>query len=152
MRRFIFFNILLLLFAVPVLCQDDQGKVRLPDSVMKDVLHDIIKSTIKPPADEQLVYLPNMGLGTDWLPEIKNVEFVLLEKNGNQGYGREIYFWKDLRKEKGVYKIDFGHGDPGCSASGATWAFQVVNSEVKDLHTDGGWGSGCSAGSGWSPK
>src|SRR4051794_14159787 len=109
MKQFIYWSVVLLLVAIPSLGQSDTDDITLPDAVMKDVLYDIVKSTIEPPKDVQLVYLANMELGSDWLPEIRNVEFVLLDKNGNEGYGRAVYFWKNLRKEKGAYLIDFGN-------------------------------------------
>ena len=143
MRHLILLSIFAILFAVPSLSQDKADEVVLPDSVMKDVLRKIAASEVKPPKDERLIHVANQGLGTDWLPEIKDVDFVLLDKDSQHRYAHDLYFWKDLRKQKDFYLIDFGYGDVYCSAHGSTWVFRVVDGEAKDIRPDGGWGSAC---------
>jgi hypothetical protein len=142
MKHFIRICIFTVLFVIPSVGQDKEAEVVLPDSVMQDVLRQIAANVIKPAKGERLIYVANQGLGTDWLPEIKNVDFVLLDNDHVHGYRHPVYFWKDLREEKGSYLIDFGRGDV-CSASGGTWSFGVVDSKVEDLHPVGGWGSAC---------
>ena len=136
---------LILLLSGLSFSQDKSADLSLPDSVMKELLKEIVKSTLTPPNETQLVYVANQGLGVDWLPEIRNVKYVLLDKINNS-YGQDIYFWKNLQKKDGLYWIDFGFGDPNCTARGTTFSFEVVDMRIKDLQQTYGWGSVCCRG------
>ena len=122
MKHCILICIFAVLFVIPLLGQDKAAEVQLPDSVMQDVLHQIAATVVKPAKGERLIYVANQGLGMDWLPKIKNIDFVLLDNDRDHGYGHAVYFWQNLREEKGSYLIDFGRGDI-CSSSGGTWSF-----------------------------
>ena len=134
---------LLTIFAIAGFGQDKSDGVALPDEMMEQVVRTVVQATIKPPKEQQLFYFANEGVRTEWLPEIENVTYVLLDKNEKHRYDREVYFFTQLEEKDKKYQITFAFGDPGCSAHGETWTFSVVDSQVKDLKRKWGWGSAC---------
>lgn len=143
MKHFCLAVVFLTIFAIAGFGQDKSDDVALPDEVMGQVVRTVVQATIKPPKEQQLFYFANDGVRTEWLPDIENVTYVLLDKNEKHWYNREVYFFTQLEKKDKKYQITFAFGDPGCSAHGETWTFSVADSQVKDLKREWGWGSAC---------
>lgn len=124
-------------------------KANVPDAVMKQVVRRIIKWYFGPRSQPRKIYLLDKGIKRSWLPEVKNVEFVLVPSEGEKPPSVEgVYFFREPVVEGKSFSIGFGFGDPDCTSTGDYWSFRLDKNRVRLWLPPGGWGSGCSSGSG----
>lgn len=131
---------LTLFIAVPAIAQDDKP-VFVPDFAMEKVVRRIVTWYFKPRTKPKKVYFAAEGIRKEWLPQIKNIEFVVL-----QTYDQPVYFFQNQENLGGRFTVHFGFGDPHCDATGDTWAFRIIDKRVKLFNMwASGWGMGCAA-------
>lgn len=128
---------------------DDILYTLVPSAARKQVVKRIVTWYFKSPKKPQTIYVAAQNIQKEWLPTIRNIEFVILEKQPPKGYERKVYFFRPLEMQKGSFLLPFGYGDPDCDSIGDTWSFRVNGSRVKQLKQAWlGWGTGCATGSG----
>ena len=141
---------LLLFISASVSGQSDDEEIRLPNEVMQDVVARVLRDKFKPGDSPKTVELYEEGLSWEWLPSIRNVFFVLVSKKEIESREVEVHFFKAKarRDKKGNIFVDFGFGNPFCSASGSTWSYSEKKGPSSLRAFSGGWGMGCGHGSG----
>ncbi len=149
MKKILLLGCLLICFHTPLFSQEttDEPKIILPDAVMEQVVKRIVTWYFKSPKKPKTIYFAAKNIKKEWLPAINNIEFVVLEHHEPDGYGRKVFFFREVERAGKGFDIGFGHGDPNCWAIGDPWAFRVKNSRVRLWQVSGGWGSGCAFGS-----
>jgi hypothetical protein len=127
---------------------DEDAPVQVPDTAMAQVVRRILTWYFKPRSKPKTIYLSADGIKKEWLPEIKNIEFLLLsDEEIEQMEG--VYFFKKLGFLNGKYEIGFAFGNPNCSYSGlGVWNFRITKQTVRLWELNGGFGGGCASGSG----
>lgn len=123
-------------------------KLIVPAEIMRQVVQGILQRQFRPSNRPRRVYLWENGVESDWLPEIRNVEFVLLNDNGVAGREHGLFFFQEPAYQNGAHTINFGYGDPSCGATGDTWDFTMKGGITVVRPTARGWGTGCGNGSG----
>ena len=146
MLRLLLISLLFAVLSFPALAQGEEKPVTVPDAAMQQVVRRVVTWYFKPRTKPKTIYFSNQGIKADWLPNIRNINFVLVEPDSPESHERGVYFFKDVRIESREYLVDFGFGDPGCRARGDTWSFRVVRSRLRLYQINGGFGSLCSAG------
>jgi len=138
----------LLVVSVPVLAQqDEQRKVDMPDNVMKEVVSRVLTWYFKPRTKSKKIYLSNDLIKQEWLPEIKNIEFVIEPENTDRLY----YLFGPIERKGNNFDINFGRftgcRENCCYTTGDTWRFRVIGKRVRLFQASSGWGgSGCGWG------
>lgn len=160
-KVFYIIAILLSISVCAVHAQDQDFDKSNFDGVPKEVMRDVIRriliyefepvSTPKQVLLAKQIYLSGPGsegyiftIEQSWLPEIKNVEFHLSEDHSD----KDVYFFKELDPEKNIHQIGFAFGNPTCGYSGKQWKFRVSGKRSRLWQVSGGFGGGCSTGSG----
>lgn len=140
MKHFFSLAVLLLCLAGPTLAQDDETIV-LPDAVMKQVVHRIVTFYFKPRRSASTIYFSDENIKTEWLPNIKNIRFVLLPR-AEDHHGQNGYVITGLDRADDGYTIGFGYGEIGYVGGGygVTWSFRVIGNKVRLRPTRGGFG------------
>jgi hypothetical protein len=128
-----------------VSAQQNDPAPPVPDKIMRQVVSRIFESYFKPSPKLRTIIVWRHILKPEWSPKIKNVKFVLVDDKKIAGRS-DIYFFKDLHREGSHFTIEFGRGDPGCSATGDQWAFRINRGQVRVWHVASGWGTDCSSG------
>jgi hypothetical protein len=147
MNRFLLISSLFVFISFPVSAQQsDEKPVTVPEDAMEQVVRRIVTWYFKPRTKSKTIYLSNSGIKAEWLPNIRNIKFVLVEPNSPEADYPGVYFFKDVRLDTGVYSVDFGFGEPTCDATGDTWSFRWEGSRVR-LYQNGNWGSACGSDS-----
>jgi len=138
MKRVWLVAILVLTLAAETCAQDDE-RVVLPDTVMKQVVSRMIRWYFKPSRKLTTIYFSDKNLKKAWLPEIRGVRFIVLDSNETQG-DRRGYVIDDLTRTKRGYLTGLGYGDIGCGGKGEgrSWTFRVSSDRVIGLRPDGG--------------
>lgn len=142
-RQSLFIAILVSSFAALGFAQttDEEAKVIVPEPAMREVVRRILIYSFKPRNKRTEIRLYERGIKSEWLPEIKNVEFQLVPEAENDSI-ENVYFFNLVTLEKGVYGIGFGFGNPNCEARGNTFYFRLAKQKVK-LWLGDGFGMGC---------
>ncbi|MBK8466571.1 MAG: hypothetical protein IPL32_12130 [Chloracidobacterium sp.] len=146
MKRIILIGCLLIGFSTSLFSQEssDEPKITLPDAVMEQVVKRIVTWYFKPSKKPKTIYFASENIKKEWLPQINNIKFVVLEKPAPNHYPRKVYFFKEIEKLNKGFGIRFGYGDPDCEAIGDPWAFRFNDNRVKLWQIEGNWLSFCS--------
>ena len=118
---------------------------------MHEVVGRILRDEFEPGDAPRTVELYDDGLRWEWLPSIKNIFFVLLSKQEIESREVEVHFFKKKarRDASGKIFVDFGFGDPFCSAAGTTWSYKEKDGPASIHAISVGWGMGCCSGTGY---
>lgn len=138
----------MLFLAIGTNAQDAREKetVSLPDYVMSQVVQRIVIEHFKGRRSGEFLFSEKY-IDREWMPKMDKIKFVFVDEADD----KEVHFFKEPTRDGEVYEIDFGWGDPTCSAMGDTWQFRISNSKVRDLtKTSTGWGMGCGRSRGYS--
>lgn len=120
----------------------------VPDHVMKAVVQRMVSWYFKPSDMPRKVYFSDQLIRREWLPNIKNIEFVVLTPEEISKRGVKVNFFASVEVREGIFKVKYGVGD-GCSASGGVWYFWVWSDRLRLWKSENeGWGSGCGNGDG----
>jgi hypothetical protein len=149
MKRFVVISFILIGLALSLIAQDDNDEVEptIPDFAMKEVVRRVVTWYFKPRNTPRTIYFSGKGIKKEWLPSIRNIEFIVLEKDSPR-YDGPVYFFQHPRSLGKGFTIEFGRGDPECHAIGDTWGFHIAGERVHLFQAGGGWGMGCSASAG----
>ena len=123
----------------------------LPQDAMRQIVPRILKWYFKPRSAPKQIRLAARGIKREWLPEIRNIEFVLVsdEELGQTG---NVFFFKYYEPVKDRYEIGFAYGEPDCSSTGDIWYFRVSERKVRLWRPENmGFGSGCGSGEDYGP-
>ena len=143
-KLFLLLPMIIVCLAATAADAQEKAEPSLPDYVMKQVVERIVIDHFDDPQRSGVVYFSAKNIKREWLPKIANIEFVFVPKAD----GREVHFFKAPERVGEIYTIDFGSGDPDCSASGMTWQFQVIRGKLTNFEFgNSGWGMGCGCGS-----
>lgn len=135
------------IFVFSCFAQDESKEIVLEPEVAREVVGRILQDKFKPAKEPITVELFEEGLKWDWLPSTENVFFVLVSRSEIEAREVEVYFFKPkARLSKGEISVDFGFGNPFCSASGSTWSYKEKNGPKSLRAFSGGWGMGCGSG------
>jgi hypothetical protein len=143
-KQYALLTLTFFLLGLPIAAQDEEAKVVLPDSVMQQVVSRVVKWHFRPARKPRTVYISEVNIKAEWLPEIKNIKFQLVPRP-TDGYGDPMHFFGDLTKEKTGFLIVYAFGQPDCDANGETWFFRVIKGKVKLSTNLGGFGAACGA-------
>jgi hypothetical protein len=143
-KLFVVLPLVVLSFVSSISAQDEENVVVLPDSIMEQVVRKVVADHVISEKGVTEFFIAERGIRREWLPEMKNITFIIVADSKLGGFEKEVHFFKKPRLIEGQYEIDFGFGDPDCSASGDTWQFEIVGDVVKVTRTSGGWGIGFS--------
>lgn len=138
---------IVMLLLAPVVLQA-QSEKPISDAALSEMIGIVLRDEFKPADEPKTIYLSERFLKPAWLPKIRNITFVLitdkeLKERGKAHFLKKAPYWED-----GIVRVDFGFGDPECSASGGSWLFHVNGDKVERVTgRGGGWGSNCSGGS-----
>jgi hypothetical protein len=125
--------------------QDETKTVVVEEQVMKQVVRRILIWNFKPRNQKKIIYLADKGIQKSWLPEIKGIEFRLLNES-EVVEKHKVYFFTELEKRPlSKYYIGFAFGDPDCEYTGTSWVFRISKEKVKLWQPNGGFGAGCSS-------
>ncbi len=126
-----------------------ENEIDLEPGTMREITRRVLQNEFKPSKEPRTVELYEEGLRWEWLPVIRNVNFVLVSKSEIETRKIEVYFFKSkAKREKGVVFVDFGFGDPFCYASGSTYSYKATKGPTFIRPISGGWGMGCNHGTG----
>ena len=147
MKHFLLFlsAIILLFSANPIKAQDEETPV-IPDVAMQQVVKRVVEWYFKPANRPRTIYVYSRGIKSKWLPKIKNIEFAVVDDDSMKEH--DVYFFQQLRRKGKGFTIEFGYGDPNCSAMGDYWGFRIESAEVRLWQIASGWGMGCSSSAG----
>lgn len=117
---------------------EEDAEVVLPAPVMEQVVKRMVRWYFKPPKKPKTIYFSAENIRKEWLPKIKNIEFVLLEKPERYPYERKVYRFEEVDVSGRGFRIPFSYGDGGChtlkeASAGDTWSFRVRGSTVYAL-------------------
>lgn len=117
---------------------------------MREVVGRILRDKFERGESPKTVELYEDGLRWEWLPPIENIFFVLVSKQEIKSREIEVHFFKKKarRDASGEIFIDFGFGDPFCSAAGTTWSYKENDGPASVHAISAGWGMGCCRGTG----
>jgi len=119
--------------------------IKLPDSVMKQVVSRILRYEFKSPRREKRVKLDSTHIPRDWLPDIKNIRFELIDPDTTADKDAKIFSLFELTKvEENHYQISVGWLDP-CSGEGPVFTFWLKKQRVRLWYTNTTWASQCGA-------
>ena len=147
-------------FATNVFAQDEEEvltpdeKMELvvpPDNVMKQVVQKMVTEYFKPTDNPQKVYFFDRMIKKEWMPSIRNVEFIVLNPEQAKVRGKKAHVFSSIEKRKdGLFRVLYGFGDPECgTTTGDIWYFRLSLGQVVIWKAKNeGWGSGCGNGSG----
>ena len=137
MKRFFLIVVLAICLSPAVFAQDEgeDPRVTLPDVFMEQLVTRIVNWYFKPAKKPKRVYFGG-NIKKEWLPKIKNIEFVIPEKSE-----RPVFYFGDILKYSGRHRIDFGYGKACEGSIGDYWTFMVVGSRVRSLKPSGSWES-----------
>jgi len=147
MKRTMFIALIVSCLAGVSFPQDNE-EVKLPDSVMRQMVNRIVTWHFKPRQRRTTLYFwnPDIQIKNEWLPNIRNIEFVVLQDTQGST-GRKGYTIANLLKHRhGLYTIGLGYGDLNCGeGSGGTWAFRITRRGIRLWQTTEkwGWGTAC---------
>lgn len=129
------------------LAQSEAGELEaLPPEAMRRVVPRILTWYFKPRKEPKEIRLAARGVRPEWLPAIKNIEFVLVPDAELDRSGA-VFFFNYYEPKKDLYEIGFGYGEPDCSAIGDMWRFRLSKQKVRLWKPPGeSFGSGCSSG------
>lgn len=122
-----------------------------PDNVMKQVVQKMLTEYFKPSEAPQKIYFFDRMIKKEWMPLIRNVEFIVLNSEQAKLRGKKAYVFSSIERRKdGLYLLKYGYGDPGCgTTTGDIWYFRLSLGQVVIWKAKNeGWGSGCGNGSG----
>lgn len=137
------------IFVFSSFAQEDSTEIVLEPDQAHEVVVRILRDKFKPAKEPRTVELFEEGLKWEWLPSIDNVFFVLVSKKELEARKIEVYFFKTKAcLSKGEISVDFGFGNPFCSASGSTWIYKERKGPASLRANSGGWGMGCGSGTG----
>ena len=128
--------------------EDEKPKVELPDKVLSQVVRRIVQWYFKPANQPRTVHFSENGIKSAWMPEIRNIEFVLLNDKDSNEREEGVYFFEQVEREGKTYSINFGFGHPNCDATGDPWRFRVIGNSVRLWQFRGAWGKGCGESAG----
>ena len=150
MKSSIMVGLLIFAFSVPAFAQDDSA-INPPDFAMKKVVSRILTWYFKPRQKPNKIYFSAEGIKQEWLPEIKNIEFVLPQSG--QSTEHPGYLFGPPEAKGNYFDINFGYfsgcgkfsGDGFCChTTGDTWRFSVIGTHVRLTRVAVGWmGTGC---------
>ena len=137
-RFFAILPVLLLLFASPLVAQDEGQVVTLPDHIMERVVRQVVVSHFRSHRGDRIVYFSNQNIKAEWIPKMRSVEFVV-----DKDHEGDVHFFNEVMRVEGGYEIQFGWGDPNCDATGDIFRIEIGEHHVIVTKVAGGWGSGC---------
>ena len=139
-KFFAILPVVLLLLASPLRAQDDDEEqiVSLPDHIMERVVRQVVISHFRSHRGDRKVFFSDQNIKAEWLPKMRSVEFVV-----DKDHEGDVHFFKQPIRVEGGYQIDFGWGDPDCSAMGDTFRIEISGNNVTATEVAGGWGMGC---------
>lgn len=136
----------LLLFATSVAhAQNGIREKPVSPVALSKVVKIVLRAEFKPSDEPRVIYLSERLIKKSWLPDIHNVEFVLLTDAEFEKRG-QAYLFRGIGWEKPFLRVDFGFGEIDCSAKGRSYFFWVVSKRVHRENQNGGWGADCDAG------
>lgn len=142
MKRFLsILPLVVMLLASPLMAQDDNDEpqtVSLPDETMERVVRQVVVSHFRSYRGDRKVFFSDQNIKAEWLPKMRSVEFVV--NNDHEG---DVHFFNEVMRVEGGYEVQFGWGDPDCSATGDTYRIEINGHDVLVTKVAGGWGSGC---------
>lgn len=128
MKGLLLTSLLAILLAIPIFAQDEVESVELPDVVMEQLVKRIITSYFKPRSRRKEIYISEQNIKKEWLPRIKNIEFVLVPESSWE-VTREFYLFKEVERRGGMLSIGFGYGD-SCDHNGDLWYFRIEKNRI----------------------
>ena len=146
MKSFIAITVLMLTFCSVQFGQVGEEDTHLSSTALSKIVDVVLRAEFKPGKEPALIYIRGNILKEAWLPEIENTQFILIDDAELRKLGK-AYLFKDPVFIEGKVRIDFGYGDD-CEARGKSYIFRVSGDRVTRTKDEGGWGSGCSRGSG----
>lgn len=123
--------------------EGDEGRLTLPDNVMREVVGRILRYQFKPRQKPATIPLSDSQIKRDWLPKIGNITFELIPDERIAEYEKGVFLFEEIEREGVTYSINVGWGDLDCSATGDTWKFRVSGEKVRLWPTKRHWGRGC---------
>jgi hypothetical protein len=148
MKRLPILSAMFFTLVLASIAQDDGEKPTvIPDSAMKPVVERVLRYYFKPRSQPHTIYVFERGVKSDWLPEIRNIKFVLLDAEKAKEH-EAVYFFQELRRKGTRFTIQFGYGEPDCTGTGDDWVFIVRNGRVRLWNPGSSWGMGCGGSSG----
>ncbi len=149
MKTFLISLLVFFVFAPVINAQDeddDPETVVLPASVMEKVVQKIIiMHFASQKRSRREVLIAERYIKAEWLPKMRDIKFTIVSDAELDDIEKEVHFFNEPTRVDGGYQINFGWGEPDCSATGETWQFEVVGDLVQVERTSGGWASGCSS-------
>ncbi|HMT08878.1 MAG TPA: hypothetical protein PKA82_12805 [Pyrinomonadaceae bacterium] len=129
MKKIVLTSLLALFLAFPVLPQDGPETVELPDAVMEQVVRQIVGRYFKQRATPKEINISAQGIKAEWLPNVKNIKFVVVpdKKVALVSY---MYAFEPVERKGKHYSVVFGLGNPTCDRNGDIWHFRVVKGRV----------------------
>lgn len=150
MRQLIGTVVVGLTFCLVQFGQVDEEAVRVSPVALSKIVGIVLRAEFKPREEPTLIYVRGDILREASLPEIANVQFVLIDDAELERLGK-AYVFKDPVVVDGKVRVDLGYGD-NCEAKGSSYFFRVKDDSVTKTKDQGGWGSGCLSGSSTSKQ
>lgn len=138
--------ILVVLLATPAMPQDETVP-NMPDTIKRQVVGRIVKYYFKPRRRPTTVYFTDENVKAEWFPTIRNINFVIRDRDNESNETYEAHRITILNAEGERYSIGFGFGDIGIGGgSGKTWTAIATPSSVRLWPDGGGFGWASCAG------
>ena len=140
MKRILLIGCFLLFFQSPHFAQTDSRALILPDAQMEQVVKKILTRYFHAPAKPKTIYVAAYHIKKEWLPNIHNIKFVLVDNPANS----ILYFfrfggWTGPRS----LTINFAFGDAACNGKGDTWSVSIRSLRVKLRRVSTKWQITC---------
>ena len=132
--------------SVCVFAQESTNEpIKLPDTVMEQVVSRILKWNFGPSTRPKSVLVAERGVKREWLPSISNIDFRLASDNDALKAKKGAFLFEGVQRVGRHYSINVGWGDFECRGYGDVWEFFVGrDGKVRLWRAKGsGWGRGC---------
>jgi len=129
MKKIVLSSLLALFLAFPVFAQRAYEIPRLSDTVMEELVKEILIWNFIPRSRPTEIKIAAQNIKKEWLPKINNVEFVIVSAEEYFAVS-ELYFFELFERRGKNLRIGFGYGDPHCDRKGHVWYFRLKKGVV----------------------
>jgi len=129
MKRIILIGCFLLCCHVSLFAQTDSRSLVIPDAQMEQFVKQIVTRYFPASSKPKTIYIAAHHIKKEWLPRINNIKFVFVEdpSGASNCYFFSYGKWQGSRR----LTVNFGYGNPFCSAKGDTWSVDIRSSRIK---------------------